>query len=77
MAVGENVGSSGVTRFPRRPDGMRGVLNLRGGVVPIVALRCFGPGSTAATPLHVVNVVQLGSRLGGGSPDSSPSTKVS
>ncbi len=40
---------------------MRGVLNLRGVMVPIIDLRCrFGQGMTEATPLHVVIVVQIG-----------------
>jgi purine-binding chemotaxis protein CheW len=43
---------------------VRGVLNLRGVMVPIIDLRCrFGQGMTEATPLHVVIVVQVGSRL--------------
>jgi purine-binding chemotaxis protein CheW len=42
---------------------MRGVLNLRGAMVPIIDLRCrFGQGMTEATPLHVVIVVQIGAR---------------
>jgi purine-binding chemotaxis protein CheW len=43
---------------------MRGVLNLRGAMVPIIDLRCrFGQGKTEATPLHVVIVVQIGARM--------------
>ena len=42
---------------------MRGVLNLRGVMVPIVDLRCrFGQGMTEATPLHIVIVVQIDGR---------------
>ena len=42
---------------------MRGVLNLRGVMVPIVDLRCrFGQGMTEATSLHIVIVVQIGGR---------------
>ena len=42
---------------------MRGVLNLRGAMVPIIDLRCrFGQGMTEATPLHVVIVVQIGAK---------------
>jgi purine-binding chemotaxis protein CheW len=63
MAVREIKGWSQITRLPRQPDYMRGVLNLRGVMVPIIDLRCrFGQGMTEATPLHVVIVVQIGAR---------------
>ena len=63
MAVREIKGWSQITRLPRQPDYMRGVLNLRGVMVPIIDLRCrFGQGMTEATPLHVVIVVQIGTR---------------
>jgi purine-binding chemotaxis protein CheW len=62
MAVREIKGWSQITALPRQPDYMRGVLNLRGVMVPIIDLRCrFGQGMTDATPLHVVIVVQIGS----------------
>jgi purine-binding chemotaxis protein CheW len=42
------------------------VLNLRGVIVPIVDLRCrFGQGTTEATPLHVVIIVQIDQQLVG------------
>ncbi len=42
---------------------MRGVLNLRGAIVPIVDLRCrFGQGLTETPPLHIVIIVQIGGR---------------
>jgi purine-binding chemotaxis protein CheW len=63
MAVREIKGWSQITHLPRQPDYMRGVLNLRGVMVPIVDLRCrFGQGMTEATPLHIVIVVQIGTR---------------
>src|SRR6266511_2093750 len=63
MSVREIKGWSQITRLPRQPDYMRGVLNLRGVMVPIIDLRCrFGQGMTEATPLHVVIVVQIGTR---------------
>jgi purine-binding chemotaxis protein CheW len=63
MAVREIKGWSGVTQLPNQPDYMRGVLNLRGVMVPIVDLRCrFGLGLTEATPVHVVIVVQVDNR---------------
>ncbi len=61
MAVREIKGWSTVTQLPNQPDYMRGVLNLRGVMVPIVDLRCrFGQGLTDASPMHVVIVVQIG-----------------
>jgi len=63
MSVREIKGWSQITRLPRQPDYMRGVLNLRGIMVPIIDLRCrFGQGVTEATPLHIVIVVQIGTR---------------
>jgi purine-binding chemotaxis protein CheW len=63
MAVREIKGWSQITHLPRQPDYMRGVLNLRGVMVPIIDLRCrFGQGMTEATPLHIVIVVQIGAR---------------
>jgi purine-binding chemotaxis protein CheW len=63
MAVREIKGWSHICALPRQPDYMRGVLNLRGVMVPIVDLRCrFGQGMTEATPLHIVMVVQIGDR---------------
>jgi hypothetical protein len=59
-AVREIKGWSGVTHLPKQPDYMRGVLNLRGAMVPIIDLRCrFGQGSTEATPMHIVIIVQI------------------
>jgi purine-binding chemotaxis protein CheW len=63
MAVREIKGWSQINPLPGQPDYMRGVLNLRGAMVPIVDLRCrFGMGVTEATPLHIVIVVQIGGR---------------
>jgi purine-binding chemotaxis protein CheW len=63
MAVREIKGWSDITHLPKQPDYVRGVLNLRGVIVPIVDLRCrFGQGLTEATPLHIVIIVQIGGR---------------
>ena len=63
MAVREIKGWSDITHLPRQPDYVRGVLNLRGAIVPIIDLRCrFGQGLTDATPLHIVIIVQIGGR---------------
>jgi purine-binding chemotaxis protein CheW len=64
MAVREIKGWTSITHLPRQPDYVRGVLNLRGVIVPIVDLRCrFNQGMTEATPLHIVIIVQIGSKL--------------
>jgi purine-binding chemotaxis protein CheW len=60
MAVREIKDWSAITQLPNQPDYMRGVLNLRGVIVPIIDLRCrFGNGLTEATPMHVIIVIQI------------------
>ena len=54
-----------ITHLPKQPEYVRGVLNLRGVMVPIVDLRCrLGEGLTETTPMHVVIMVQIGARRG-------------
>jgi purine-binding chemotaxis protein CheW len=66
MAVREIKGWSEITHLPKQPDYVRGVLNLRGVIVPIIDLRCrFGQGLTEATPLHVIIIVQVDQKLVG------------
>jgi purine-binding chemotaxis protein CheW len=66
MSVREIKGWSDVTHLPRQRDYIRGVLNLRGVMVPIVDLRCrFGQGKTDAGPMHIVIIVSVDSRLVG------------
>jgi purine-binding chemotaxis protein CheW len=63
MAVREIKEWSSVTRLPDQPDYIRGVLNLRGVIVPIVDLRCrFGQGVTESTPMHIIIIVQIEDR---------------
>jgi len=63
MAVREIKGWSDVSHLPKQPDYVRGVLNLRGAIVPIVDLRCrFGQGLTETTPLHIIIIVQIDGR---------------
>ena len=63
MAVREIKGWTDITTLPRQPDYVRGVLNLRGIIVPIIDLRCrFGQGLTQATPLHIAIIVQIASK---------------
>ena len=63
MAVREIKEWSNVTHLPEQPDYMRGVLHLRGVIVPILDLRCrFGQGPTVATAMHIVLIVQIADR---------------
>ena len=66
MQVREIKGWTDVTVLPNQPSHMRGVLNLRGLIVPIVDLRArFGAARTEATPMHVVVIVAIGERIVG------------
>jgi purine-binding chemotaxis protein CheW len=63
MAVREIKGWSEITHLPKQPAYVRGVLNLRGVIVPIIDLRCrFGQGMTEATAMHIVIIVLIGGR---------------
>lgn len=49
-----------VTRIPRMPEFMRGVINLRGSVVPILDLKLkFGIGETGMTSETAIVVVEI------------------
>lgn len=62
--VREIKGWSEPTSLPNAPRAMRGVLNLRGVVVPVFDLRCrFGQGDTEVSDSHVVIIVSLEDRL--------------
>lgn len=66
MSVREVKGWVATTRLPNRPDYVRGVLNLRGIIVPIFDLRArFGQGLTEATEKHVMIIIALGDRIAG------------
>jgi purine-binding chemotaxis protein CheW len=66
MQVREIKGWTGVTVLPNQPESMRGVLNLRGAVIPIFDLRCrFSGEKTKATNTHVVIIASVGERLAG------------
>jgi purine-binding chemotaxis protein CheW len=66
MSVREIRNWTGVTELPNTPGYMRGVINLRGIIVPIIDLRArFGQGLIEPTPSHVVVVVAIGDRLHG------------
>ncbi|MBP2303506.1 purine-binding chemotaxis protein CheW [Azospirillum picis] len=63
MAVQEIKAWSDVSSLPNMPPYVRGVLNLRGNIVPIFDLRCrFGQGLTEATRLHVVIILLVQGR---------------
>ena len=50
-----------ITPVPRMPDFIKGVINLRGTIVPIFDLRArFGEGPTSPTKNHVVVVMSVG-----------------
>lgn len=66
MAVREIRAWSGTTALPRTAEFVRGVINLRGTIVPIIDLRArFGLGLTNATKTNVVIILSVGARLYG------------
>jgi purine-binding chemotaxis protein CheW len=66
MAVREIKGWAEPTAIPHAASWMRGVINLRGIIVPIVDLRArFGLGRTEPSAMHVVVIIQHGSRTAG------------
>ena len=66
MAIREIRGWTDTTALPHVPDYVRGVINLRGMVLPVVDLKArLGLGMTDATPKHVIIVVAEGSRTTG------------
>ena len=63
MVVREIKGWTETTMIPNAPTHVRGVINLRGVIVPIFDLRArFGMGLTATTTMHVVIIVATGTR---------------
>ena len=66
MCVREIKGWTATTALPQAPPHVRGVVNLRGVIVPILDLRArFGMGSTEPTRTHVVIIVTSGGRTTG------------
>lgn len=60
MAVCEIKEWTSISPLPKQPEYVRGVVNLRGIIVPIVDLRCrFGQGITECTPTHIMIIVQF------------------
>lgn len=63
MAVREIRGWTPATPVPHSPDYVRGVINLRGAVLPVIDLAArLGLGVAQATARHVIIVVQIGRR---------------
>lgn len=63
MAIREIRGWTETTPLPHAPDYVRGVINLRGVVLPVVDLKArLGQGQSQANPKHVIVVVQAESR---------------
>ena len=59
LTVREIIGLMEITRVPRTPEFIRGVINLRGRVIPVVDLRIkFGMAPVEATEQTVIIVVQ-------------------
>jgi len=63
MKVMEIRGWTETTRIPNSPEYMKGVINLRGIVIPIFDLRIrFGQGETVPDEKNVVIVISIGER---------------
>ncbi len=63
MTVREIKGWQEITRLPNTPDFMRGVMNLRGLIIPIFDLRMrFHHELTSASAKHVVIIMAMGER---------------
>ena len=66
MSIREIRGWAPATPLPRSPGYVRGVINLRGAVLPIVDLSArLGLGAAEPSARHVIIVAQIGSQLVG------------
>jgi purine-binding chemotaxis protein CheW len=66
MAIREIRGWTDTTPLPHVPHFVRGVINLRGNVLPVVDLKArLDLGMTEATPKHVIIVITDGNRTTG------------
>src|SRR6187399_2690041 len=64
LRVQEIKGYSPVTPIPNAPPHVKGVMNLRGAVVPILDMRCkFGMAEAAYTKFTVIIVVTVGAKV--------------
>ena len=65
LKVSEIIGLQPITRVPRMPDFVRGVINLRGKVIPITDLRRkFGMSIEGTTDSCIIVVQMLGIQTG-------------
>lgn len=65
LTVREIIGIMDITRVPQTPDFVRGVINLRGKVIPVVDLRSkFGLSPTAYNDQTCIIVVDIGDLIG-------------
>lgn len=65
LKVQEIIGAMEITRVPRTPAFVRGVINLRGRVIPVIDLRLkFGMEAKEQTEKTCIVVVQLGATDG-------------
>lgn len=68
LKVREIIGMVGVTPLPRTPDYVKGVVNLRGKIIPVIDLRlCFGMPAADYTGETCIVVVDV-DRDGDGTP---------
>lgn len=66
MAIREIKGWVPATELPEMPPYMRGVIDLRGTIVPILDLRArFSGRTTQSTARHVIMVVAVGDKAAG------------
>ena len=66
LKVQEIRGYDAVTRVPDAPDYIKGVINLRGTVLPIIDLGArFGLETSEPTARHVIMVAHIGGRMVG------------
>jgi purine-binding chemotaxis protein CheW len=66
LKVQEIRGYSAITAMPNTPPHIKGVMNLRGAVVPVVDLRSkFGMAETEYNKFTVIIVVMVGTRISG------------
>jgi purine-binding chemotaxis protein CheW len=60
LVVREIIGLMDITPLPRTPQHVKGVINLRGKIIPVIELRSrFGLASVASTPETCIIVVEV------------------
>ena len=66
LKVQEIRGYTSITPIPNTPPNIKGVMNLRGAIVPVVDLRCtLAMPATEYSPFSVIIVVTVGTRVMG------------